>query len=99
MADILPLRFRMLHYISTVEKTSVDQIMKALEPEYGLEKQFKKEVLMEHFLDMKANLIIEDNDVVFDDKGELLIYYSINDEGRRLLEKYLPKRWNQPSFL
>ncbi len=95
MADILPLRFRLLHYISTVDKASVDQIMKALEPEYGKEKQFKKAVFADHLLDMKANFIIDDNDVALDDKGELVIYYSINDEGRSLLKKYLPKQWNQ----
>lgn len=95
MADILPLRFRILHYVSTVDKACAGQIMKALEPEYGTEKQFKKEVFVEHLLDMKANFIIDDNDVVLDNKGELVIYYSINDEGRKLLQKYLPKRWNQ----
>lgn len=95
MADILPLRFRILHYISTVDKASADQIMKALEPEYGTEKQFKKEVFVDHLLDMKANFILDDNDVTLDDKGDLVVYYSINDEGKGLLKKYLPKRWNQ----
>ena len=95
MADTLPLRFRVLHYISTVDKASADEIMKALKPEYGTEKQFTKKVFVDHLLDMKANFIIDDNDVALDNKGELVIYYSINDEGRRLLKKYLPKRWNQ----
>ena len=95
MADTLPLRFRILHYISTVDKACADEIMKALRPEYGTEKQFTKKFLMDHLLDMKANFIIDDNDVALDGKGELIIYYSINDEGRRLLKKYLPKRWNQ----
>ncbi|RYD04920.1 hypothetical protein N752_12090 [Desulforamulus aquiferis] len=95
MAELLPLRFRILHYISTVDKACVEQIMKALEPEYGTEKQFKKAVFMDHLLDLKANFIIDDNDAVIDDKGELVIYYSINHEGRRLLNKYLPKGWRQ----
>jgi DNA-binding PadR family transcriptional regulator len=95
MADILPLRFRILHYISTIDKTCADEIMKALKSGYGTEKQFTKEVIMDHLLDMKANFIIDDNDVVLDGKGELVIYYSINDEGRRLLKKYLPKGWSQ----
>lgn len=97
MADLLPLRFRMLHYISTVDKACADEIMKALEPEYGKEKQFTKEVFVEHLMDMKANFVIDDNDVALNDKGELIIYYSINDEGRRLLKKYLPKQWSQNS--
>lgn len=95
MADLLPLRFRMLHYISTVDKTCANDIMKALEPEYGTEKQFRKEVFVEHLLDLKANFVIDDNEVAVDDKGELVVYYSINDEGRRLLKKYLPKSWSQ----
>lgn len=94
MAELLPLRFRMLHYISTVDKICADDMMKALKPEYGTEKQFSKEVFVEHLLDMKANFVIDDNDVVLDDKGELVIYYSINEEGKRLLKKYLPKGWN-----
>ncbi len=95
MVDTLPLRFRVLHYISTVDKASADQIMQALKPEYGTEKQFTKKVFVDHLLDMKANYIIDDNDVTLDDKGELVIYYSINNGGKRLLDKYLPKRWNQ----
>lgn len=93
MADVLPLRFRMLHYISTVDKACADDIMKALEPEYGTEKQFTKAVFVDHLFSMKANFVIDDNDVALDDKGELIIYYSINEEGSRLLKKYLPKRW------
>jgi len=95
MADTLPLRFRMLHYLSTVDKACADEIMKALEAEYGTEKQFAKKVVLDHLLNMKANFIVDDNDVELDHKGDLVIYYSINDEGRRLLRKYLPKRWNQ----
>ncbi|QDR82458.1 hypothetical protein [Sporomusa termitida] len=93
MAALLPLRFRMLHYISTVDKTNVVEIMKALKPEYGTEKQFTKEVFAEHLLDMKANFVIDDDEVMLDDKGELVIYYTISEEGKRLLKKYLPKHW------
>ncbi|WP_094607002.1 hypothetical protein SPSIL_048580 [Sporomusa silvacetica DSM 10669] len=95
MADKLPLRFRMLHYISTVDKTCADEIMQALKPEYGTEKQFTKDVFVEHLLDMKANFVIDDNDVLLDDKGELVIYYSISDEGKRLLKTYLPQQWQK----
>lgn len=93
MTDLLPLRFRMLHYISTVDKTCADEMMKALRAEYGTEKQFTKGVFVEHLMDMKANFVIDDNEVELNDKGELVIYYSINEEGQRLLKKYLPKHW------
>lgn len=68
MADTLPLRFRVLHYVSTVDKASAGEIMKALKPEYGTEKQFTKKVFVDHLLDMKANFILDDNDVELDDK-------------------------------
>ncbi|WP_312198699.1 hypothetical protein [Anaerospora hongkongensis] len=97
MAALLPLRFRMLHYISTVDKTCAEEIMAALKAEYGTEKQFTKAVFTEHLLDMKANFIIDDRDVLLDSSGELVIYYSINDEGKRLLAKYLPKSWHTAS--
>lgn len=93
MAGLLPLRFRMLHYLSTLEKACTDEVMKALEPEYGTEKQFTKDIFSQHLMDMKANFIVDDNEVTLDDRGNLVIYYSINDEGRRLLKKYLPKNW------
>ena len=93
MADILPLRFRILHYIASVDRACADDIMQALRPEYGMEKQFKKEVIVDHLFSMKANFVIDDNDVSINDKNELLIYYSINEEGSRLLKKYFPKKW------
>jgi DNA-binding PadR family transcriptional regulator len=99
MAPVLPLRFRMLHYISTVDKTCADDIMAALKPEYGAEKQFAKAVFIEHLLDMKANFVIDDHDVMLNSKGELIIYYSINEEGKRLLAKYLPKSWHQSNTI
>lgn len=99
MAAVLPLRFRMLHYISTVDKTCADDIMAALKPEYGTEKQFTKDVFIEHLLDMKANFVIDDHDVMLDSKGELIVYYSINEEGKRLLAKYLPKSWSQSNTI
>jgi len=95
MADTLPLRFRILHYLSTVDKACAAEIMQALEPEYGTERQFTKKVVMDHLLNMKANAIVDDNEVALGPQGELIIYYSVNDQGRRLLKKYLPKRWSQ----
>jgi DNA-binding PadR family transcriptional regulator len=94
-ATLLPLRFRILHYLATVSKASAEDVLQALKPEYGKEKQFTKEAILDHLLSMKANFIINDQDVALDSKGELVVYYSINDEGKRLLSKYLPKEWKQ----
>jgi DNA-binding PadR family transcriptional regulator len=93
MDNLLPIKFRILHYLSTVETACADDFLIALKDEYGREKYFKRSVITEHLMDMKANFIIDDDEVLLDDAGQLVIYYKINDEGRKLLKKYLPKSW------
>ena len=93
MGKLLPMRFRLLQYLSTVEENTVEDVMKALKPEYGSEKQFSKINLSNSLFSMKENGLIDDKKVELDSNGELRIYYSVNDEGRMLLKKYLPKSW------
>ena len=93
MKQILPLRFRMLHFFSTVKEVSADSILEGLKDEYGSERQFSKKNFVEHLLTMKENGIIDETKLELDKNGELKIYYAINDEGRSLLKKYLPKSW------
>ena len=93
MKNVLPMRFRLLHHLSTVKENTVDDIMNALKSEYGDEKQFNKINLSDSLFSMKENGLIEDTKVELDSSGELCIYYSINDFGRALLQKYIPKSW------
>lgn len=93
MASLLPLRFRMLHFFSTVNEASANDLLEGLKSEYGSERQFSKKNFVEHLLTMKENGIIDETKVELDKNGDLCIYYSINDEGRSLLKKYLPKSW------
>lgn len=90
MDHLLPLRFRLLHFLSTVDKANVDQMMKGLFNEYGKESQFTKARFINHALSMKANFVIDEAELAVTDDGQLDIYYCINDEGRRLLATYLP---------
>lgn len=91
MATMLPLRFRLLHFISTVEKVDVDGMMEGLRSEYGSESQFTRDKFVDHALSMMANGVIEEAEVGLTPTGELNIYYCINEEGRKLLKQYLPK--------
>lgn len=95
MATLLPLRFRLLHFLSTVEKANVDQMMEGLKHEYGTESQFTRPKFVEHALSMYANGIADEADITLNEKGELDIFYAINDEGRKLLKNYLPKSFKQ----
>lgn len=90
---ILPLTFRMLHFLSTVKEATVDLLMQELRTEYGTEKQFRKPNVSNILVSMKENGLIEDAKAELDQDGELCISYSISEEGTRLLNKYLPKSW------
>lgn len=93
MHRLLPLRFRLLHFLSTVEKANVDQMMMGLRNEYGHESQFTKSKFKNHMLSMKANAVIDEAELGITADGELDIYYAINDEGRKLLASYLPEEY------
>lgn len=88
-----PIRFRVLQYMSTVTKVSPDNIMEAMRSEYGNERHFTKASFDDHAMSLKANGLLDDAGAELNDKKELVLYYSINDEGRRLLSKYMPKRY------
>lgn len=90
MDNLLPLRFRLLHFLSTVEKANVDQMMEGLREEYGKESQFTRAKFENHALSMKANFVIDEAELGVTPDGKLDIYYCINDEGRKLLKTYLP---------
>lgn len=89
----LPMTFRMLHFFSTAQDGTVDQLMEALKSEYGSERQFQRKNLSSYLFSMRENGLIEDSKVELDENEDLRIYYRITDEGSRLLGRYLPKDW------
>jgi Transcriptional regulator PadR-like family. len=93
--NILPLTFRVLHFLSTVKEATVDYLMQELKSEYGNEKQFRKPNVSNILISMKENGLIDDSKVELDKDGELSISYCINEEGSRLLQKYLPRDWKE----
>ncbi|ABA88195.1 winged-helix DNA-binding domain protein [Syntrophotalea carbinolica DSM 2380] len=92
MATVLPMRFRLLHYFSTVKEASTRQLMDGLRSEYGTEGQFNESVINEHLMSMRAGGLIETNDIELDAAGNLVVNYSITEFGQGRL-KYLPESW------
>lgn len=87
-----PIRFKVLEYMSKVDKVSPSVIMEAMRAEYGNERHFTKESFVDHTMSLKANGLLDDAGAELNDKNELVLFYTINDEGRRMLKKYMPKR-------
>jgi hypothetical protein len=92
MAAVLPMRFRILHYFSTVKEASTKELMNGLRSEYGSEGQFNENVINEHLMSMRAGGLIETNDIELDQSNNLVVNYSITEFGQGRL-KYLPKSW------
>lgn len=87
----LPLRFELLNYFGKVESATINECMRALEKEYGKERQFKKSNFIDHVLTMKENGLVDEGAIEIDENGELAVYYSINDYGIDLRNKYIAK--------
>lgn len=93
MADLLPLKFRILHYASQAKNHfSALDIMRDLKNEYGSDGQFKKAMISNHLDSLRAVGMIETTKAEFDANGELVIDYRITDYGKSRLS-YLPPQW------
>ncbi|ATW24806.1 DNA-binding protein [Candidatus Formimonas warabiya] len=89
MADLLPLKSRILSYISGVEgEVSLHDIRRDLQQEYQNERQFNQRMISQHLSSLCAVGMIEVGRVAFGPKGELVINYQITGTGVDRL-KYL----------
>jgi DNA-binding transcriptional ArsR family regulator len=89
---VLPLRFRILEYVNSVEKANVDLVLDVLGPEYGTEKQFTRITVDHHLRSLRANGLIEEVDYRLHGADDVLIDYVIHEDGKKILEG-LPKWW------
>ena len=89
---MLPLRFRILHFLSKLEEGCIDDVYEGLKEEYGTERYYNRESMKEDLMAMKENDILEEDRIEMRD-DELIIYYRVNEEGKKLLKNYLPKAW------
>lgn len=92
---LLPARTAVLNYLYHVKNADVEEIMEALKGLYGREGQFTKDRFMDHVMSLEANGMVTMESYDLDQDGELSIRYSINDDGRSAVEKYVPKKHRQ----
>jgi DNA-binding transcriptional ArsR family regulator len=93
MAVKLPLRFRIIHYLSKSDGgVTCDQLLDSLKSEYGDEGQFKPSTIENHLMSLRAVGIVEVDKVDLDDNDNLILWYKISDYGKSKLS-YLPQGW------
>lgn len=89
----LPLRFRILHFLSQAPAADTTKVMDALRGDYGNEGQFRESIFNDHLMSMRAAGLIEERDVSFAPSGKLVRSFAITDVGRSRL-KHLPRGWS-----
>lgn len=94
VGSALPFRFRVLKELEE-QTLNVEELMTCLHREYGAEKQFSKEACLDHLLSLKENGLLHEEKAVLTDTQQLLVSYQINDMGKQMLEKYLPKDYGK----
>lgn len=87
---LLPARTAVLNYLYKVGSADVNEIMEALKPQYGNERQFTKERYLDHVMSLEANGLLVLAGYGLDKDGELALRYEINDDGKATVEKYIP---------
>ncbi len=90
---LLPARMAVLNYLSTVENADVNEIMEAMQPLYGKEKQFTKDMYLNHVMSLEANGLCNLVRYELDKNEELSLRFEINDDGRAAVEKYVPAKY------
>lgn len=92
---LLPVRTAVLNYLYDTKDADVNEIMKALEPIYGKEKQFTKVRFIDHVMSLEANGLVEEVSYGLDAANELSVRYKINGEGKSNIEKYVAKEFRK----
>ncbi len=90
--QLLPLRFRIVHYAAGKSAFTVRDLLHDLQQEYGGEKQFSPKMLSHHCESLRASGILTATDVDIDSDGTPLITYHITEYGSSRLS-YLPRKW------
>lgn len=89
---LLPVRTAVLTYLFDVKEADLNEIMSALAPLYGQEKQFTKARFVDHVMSLEANGLVEETGYGLDENNELSVRYRINAEGISSVKKYVPAK-------
>ncbi|MFD1317460.1 hypothetical protein [Loigolactobacillus zhaoyuanensis] len=90
---LLPVRTAVLNHLYKVGRANVEEIMTALEDDYGQEKQFTKKLYIDHVMALEANGLLELENYDLSEKEELQLHYKITEDGKNTVVKYVDKKY------
>jgi DNA-binding PadR family transcriptional regulator len=85
---MLALNFAILKYFTSIEEGSAETVMKALQSDYGNFRSFKETAVVESLMTAKANGILDETRFGIENDS-LKVYYTLNDYGRDMVERYI----------
>lgn len=90
---LLPFRMRLIHHLATTEKTLTGQdLLAALAVDYGRERQCNLGAVMDNLFNLISLGLVSMEDERLDDGQNLVISFSITEDGRAC-KKYYPAAW------
>lgn len=84
-----PLNYAILKYFTTVKEACADDVIKALQGDYGKFKALKKPAVVEALMTAEANGILEETRFDMDSNGEIRVYYHAHEEGAATINNYI----------
>ncbi len=85
-----PLNFAILKHVTTVREACADDIIDALQEEYGSFKSLSRNGVVEALMTAEQNGLIQEMRYDLDSNNDLRIYYRAHDEGAETINKYIP---------
>ena len=90
---LLPTRMAVLNHLEKVEIANLDEVMASLKSDYGSEKQFNKELYLDHLMALEANCYLSLKNYKLGTDDELVLSFEITDDGRAAVDKYVPQAY------
>lgn len=85
-----PLNFAILKHFTTVKEACADDVIEALQGEYGSFKALSKSAVIEALMTGEQNGLVQESRFDLDSKGELRVYWRAHKEGTATINKYIP---------
>ena len=92
--DLIPLYYAIMKHFMDGKRSCTDDVIAALEPLYGDYKLLTQKDVDEALATAKENGLLDESGFDLDEKGDLRIYYQVNDFGSDMIERYIGRYEN-----
>lgn len=86
---MMPLNYAILKYFTTVDRASADDVIAALQPQYGKFKGLRKPQVIEALMTAEKNALLEEDGYDLDDNHALRVYYKAGPQSRATIKRYI----------